>query len=41
MRATELLADINNLRKAEVNLHSDVVEIIPPPKPEDLPPDED
>lgn len=41
MRATELLADLLGKRKAELDVHVDVVEVIPPPKPEDPAPDED
>jgi hypothetical protein len=35
MRATELLAELLGKRKAELNIHHDIVEIIPAPKPED------
>jgi hypothetical protein len=41
MRATELLAELLGKRKAELNVHHDVVEIIPPPKPEDEPAGDD
>jgi hypothetical protein len=36
MRATELLADRRGRRKAEVNLHTDTIEIRLPPSPEQL-----
>jgi hypothetical protein len=35
MRATELLADLLGKRKADLTVHHDIVEIVPPPKPED------
>jgi len=41
MRATELLADIHRMRATDINLHTDSVEIIPAPKPEEQQPDED
>ena len=34
MRALELLADLNGKRKTDINLHTDIIEIVPPPKPE-------
>ena len=41
MRATELLADLLGKRKAELTLHHDLVEIVPAPRPEDQPVDDD
>lgn len=41
MRATELLADLLHKRKTELDVHTDLVEIVPPPRPEDPAPDED
>src|SRR4030042_6274232 len=41
MRATELLAELLGKRQAELTIHHDIVEIIPPPKPEDEPPGDD
>jgi len=40
MRATELLADLLGKRAADINLHTDLVEIIPAPRPEDTPVDD-
>jgi len=40
MRATELLADFLGKRRTDINLHSDLVEIIPAPRPEDTPVDD-
>jgi 2-phospho-L-lactate guanylyltransferase (CobY/MobA/RfbA family) len=40
MRATELLADLLGKRRTDINLHSDLVEIIPAPRPEDAPADD-
>jgi phage terminase small subunit len=41
MHATELLAELLGKRKAELNVHHDIIEIIPPPKPEDEPAGDD
>lgn len=41
MRAVELLADLLGKRKAELTLHHDIVEIVPAPRPEDQPGDDD
>jgi hypothetical protein len=40
-RALELLVDLHGKRKAEVNVHTDVIQIVPAPKPvEDHPADD-
>ncbi|HXK36137.1 MAG TPA: hypothetical protein VJ553_00970 [Candidatus Paceibacterota bacterium] len=41
MHALELLARLRGRLTAELNIHHDIVEIIPPPKPEDEPPGDD
>jgi len=41
MRATELLAELLGKRKAEIDLHTDSIEVIPAPRPEEQSPDDD